>query len=162
MVSIGDGILWRPGAARREDRRRDCDGDSAFSAWALVARSSVDWEFSDSEDVLDFVNSSAGGGAGVSGNELPGSLYPDQDSAHVCAVGPRVQMLQRSRADRCALKTYREDYEEYYGSMRCRILRLCAIQAPRSFWFRAWACLHSARIRRRLALRASSISMRSM
>ncbi len=57
----------------------------------------------------------AGGEAGASGDELPGPLYPDEDSADVHQVESGGRSLQRLKElIETALETYRAEYAEYY------------------------------------------------
>ena len=70
--------------------------------------------FSDSDAVLDFVNSKHAEQARASGNELPRPLHPHQDPPDV----PQVGSVERSEGIpaliETALETYRAEYAEYY------------------------------------------------
>ena len=69
-----------------EDRRAIATKVMPYLRGKVSANQRVIGSFVDSEDVLAFVNSHSAEKLAYLGDELPGPLHPDEDTADVCAV----------------------------------------------------------------------------
>ncbi len=86
-IAKGPARFGGQAVAAREDRARAGGEDCAVSARTGEQAEPLDCELQRCAGCAAVCELGVCEGAGVSGNELPGPLYPDQDSAAVCAVG---------------------------------------------------------------------------
>ena len=86
----------------------------AVVAWRRLERAAHDWQFYRRPGGAGLHQFTVCGEARAPGHQLPGSLHPDQDPAHVCGLGSVRRCRQNLPAAKTAMEKYRSEYASYY------------------------------------------------